>query len=77
MKRIWLDGPLGEIHIMEARRPSRRWNLRPSSRPSVAIGRPRLAAVREIEVGGAKALVTTRRTTISSRTIIFKIGEQT
>lgn len=78
MKRIWLDGPLGEIHIMEAPSPYQTVELEAFVK---TLGRHwtsrRSAAVREIEVGGAKALVTTRRrTTISSRTIIFKIGEQ-
>ena len=78
MKRLWLDGPLGEVHIMEAPSPFQTVELEVFAK---TLGRHwttrRSAAVREIEVAGTKALVTTRRrTTISSRTIIFKIGEQ-
>ena len=78
MKRLWLEGPLGEVHIMEAPSPyqtveleflattlARHWNSR------------RSAAVRTVQLGDGDALVTTRRQLrTSSRTIVFKLGGQ-
>jgi len=78
MKRIWLDGPLGEVHIMEAPSPYQTVELEVLLK---TLGRQwtkrRSAEVREVEIAGGKGYVTTRRRTgISSRTVIFKLGEQ-
>ena len=78
MKRIWLDGPLGEVHIMEAPEPYRKSEL---SVLAKTLGRQwtarRSASIRTIEFGDGAALVTTRRRVgISSRTILFKLSDR-
>ena len=78
MKRIWLNGPLGEIHIMEAPEPYQTVSI---EELMVTLGRQwsarRNRPVESKKVGDADALVATRkRTRVSSRTYVFKIDGQ-
>jgi hypothetical protein len=78
MKRLWLNGPLGEVHVMEAPEP---YQTAPLDVLLKTLGRHwtdrRSAAVRSVKVGESDALVTTRRRTrISSRTLIFKLADR-
>jgi hypothetical protein len=76
MKRLWLDGPLGEVHIMEAPSPYQTVELGVLLK---TLGRHwtgrRSAAIRTVEFAGGEALIATRRQLrISSRTFVFKLG---
>jgi hypothetical protein len=78
MKRLWLDGPLGEVHIMEAPSPYQTADLELLATTLARhwTGR-RSAPVRPVQLGDGEALVTTRRQLrSSSRTIVFKLNER-
>ena len=78
MKRLWLWGPLGEVHIMEAPEPYRTVELEVLMK---TIGRSwtkrrNPVGVQEIKVAGMDGLVATRRRTrVASRTIVFKLAD--
>jgi hypothetical protein len=76
MKRLWLDGPLGEVHIMEAPSPYQTVELEVLLK---TLGRywtgRRSAAIRTVQLAGGDALIATRRQLrTSSRTLVFKLG---
>lgn len=76
-KRIWLSGPLGEVQVMEAPEPYRTAELsvlmKTLGRTWNDVRTPH--APKAAKVGASEALFQTRRRSeVSSRTYVFKLG---
>ena len=79
MKRLWLYGPLGEVHIMEAPSPYQTVELGVLLK---TLGRHwtgrRSAAIRTVQLdvtdSGDALIATRRQLRSSSRTLVFKLG---
>lgn len=76
MKRLWLEGPLGEALIMEAPSPYQSVELEVLLETLGRHWTPRRSApVRTIQLGDGDALIATRRQLrSSSRTVLFKLA---